>query len=209
MKEINYSYNPTRETAKRGITLSGMYSITKGKGILFTALCIFIIANSAYAMISTGKINLLHIIYIIFGVAILGYVWLLPNFIVNRKLNNVDETSEIGFNIKPSEIVVTKNGEEQYTVTARDFRGYQKGEDMFVVYHATSYTALPTENLSDDEVADLEEILKYFHNPDYFKTAEEKAADNQPEFPPFVPPEDFKPEEEQEESPKTIENEEA
>lgn len=204
MKEINYSYRLTKEIEKRGITLSEMYSITKGKSIVFTVLCLFIIGNSAYAMISTGKFSLTHLLYIIFGVAILGYVWLLPNFIVNRKIKNVDESSEIEILVKPSEILVTEKGKTK-KVTASNYRGYRKGEDMFVVYYATNYIALPTESLSGEDTAEIEEILKYFHNPDYFRSEEEKAADEEPEFPPFVPPEDFL----GEETPNSIENEDA
>ena len=207
MKEINYSYRETRDIVERGINLSEMYSITKGKRILFTALCLFIIVNSSYAMITTSKISLLHVVYILLGIAILGYVWFLPNFIIKRKLKTVDEETEIAVSIKPSEIIVSKNGEEAEKITAKDYRGYKKGEDMFVVYSATGYAALPTESLEEEQKAEIEEILKYFHNPDYFKSEEEKAADKEPEFPPFVPPEDFKPD--QEETTQPIENEEA
>ena len=195
MKEINFSYKQSKDFVKRGINLSGMYSITKGKKILFTVLCAYIIINSGYIMISTAKITIIHLIYILFGAAILAYTWLLPQFIINRKIKSTDETLEVEISLKPAELIETK-GEKKTEITARDYRGYQTGEEMYVVYGATNYVALPTDTLSDEEKEDLEEILKYFHNPDYFKSEEEKAKDNEPEFEPFVPPEGFQPEEE-------------
>ena len=78
MKEINFSYKQSKDFVKRGINLSGMYSITKGKKILFTVLCAYIIINSGYIMISTAKFTIIHLIYILFGAAILAYTWLLP-----------------------------------------------------------------------------------------------------------------------------------
>ena len=205
MKEINYSYQQRRDIVKKGIELTGMYSITKGKRILFTALCIFIITNSAYALISTGKFSLIHLFYIIFGVLILGYVWFLPNFLIKRKINSVDETQEVSLSVKPAEIVESK-GTEKTVITSSSYRGYLKGENIFAVFGATNYLVLPTDGFAEEEIAQMEEILKYFHNPDYFKTEEEKLADSEPEFPEFVPPDDFIPEEEK---PTNLENEDA
>lgn len=202
MKEIKFSYRQSKDIVKRGIDISGMYSITKGKKIFFTILCAYILINSCYIIISTAKFSIVQLVYIIFSVAILGYTWLLPQFIINRKIETTDETAEVEISLKPAELTETKSDTKK-EITARDYRGYKKGEEIFVVYGSTSYIAIPTETLSPEEKEDLEEILKYFHNPDYFKSEEEKAAENEPEFPEFVPPEDFVPEEE----PTTVENE--
>ncbi len=192
MKTVKYSYTPTPEITLRGINESGMYSITTSKKIIFTLLCLFIIANSVSALIAVAKTDILHIVYIVLGVAILMYVWLLPNFIIKKKVKATKCDESVEIEVTAGELKVSKNGKPDYTVTLRDYRGTKKGEDIFILYHGSGYTPLPTDGLTSDEKADLEEILNYFHNPDYFKSEEETAQNNDPEFAPFVPPDDFK-----------------
>jgi len=204
MKEIKFSYNPSGEYVKKELAQSGVYTITMGKKILFTLLCAFIIVNSGYALISTMKVLPTHIMYIVLGVAILAYTWLLPEFLTRRKIKTVNPEEEIEITLKPSELIEIKGGKE-VKITDSTFRGKVLGDEIFTVYSTSGRISFPTDKLSREEKAEATELLEYFHNPDYFKSAEEKAADSEPEFEPFVPPDDFVPEDE----PTTLENEDA
>ncbi len=204
MKEINFSYAQSAEFTKKAVEHSGVYTITRGKKILFSLLCAFIIGNSAYAMITTAEISFKHIFYIVFGLAILAYTWLLPKFLTNKKIKSVNPEEMVEISLKPSELM-EKKGEKETKITASTFRGYLKGDGIFTVFSTGGYISIPTDSLTEEEKADMEEMLEYFHNPDYFKSAEEKAAEAEPEFEPFVPPDDFVPEEES----TTLENEDA
>ena len=207
MENIKYSYTPTKEFTKKETIASEMYSITKGKKILFSVLCAYIIIQAIYIMISLQKVVTLQVVYLVLGILILLYTWLLPAFLIKKRIKATNTKDEVQIEITPTKITRIV-GNKTAEITARNYRGYRNHQDLVIVYYANGYIPLPTDSLSAEEKENLQQILEYFHNPDYFKTPEEKAAENEPEFPPFVPPDDFVPEEEEETS-NNVENEDA
>lgn len=214
MEKIEYTYTPTPEFTKKESVFSEMFSITGGKKVLFTLLCLFIITNAVYVTVNAKKLIIIQLVYFIIGILILGYTWLLPQFIIKRRVKNTNTKDVVSLSIQPSSIVKTV-GNKSYEVNAKNYRGYRENEEMYIVYYNTAYMPLPKEGLTQEQQNNIGEMLAYFHNPDYFKSPEELVKESEPEFPPFVPPDGFVPEEEfynpekTEETPTIVENEDA
>ncbi len=179
MEKFNIKYTLTPELFKSGMITAGAFKPQRGKQILITILCLFLIVNSVSAIFETGKIAIINIFYVAIALIAGIYIWVSPYLMLKNIMKKHSKTEEIEAEFSEDGLIFNK--EEPQTITRENYNGFIRKNGFMIIYFGRTYEAIPDEALPA-EIS--EKIVEYLEKlTEIPKTQAQKKDDyDNPEF---------------------------
>ena len=161
MEKLKFNYSLSSEQFKSGMIAAGAFKPQRGKQVLVTVLCLFIVVNSVFALVSgalQGKdFDLIQLVFILIGIGAAAYIWISPVLMMKSAMKNHLETEEI--EIEETEDGIEVRGNETVNITNKNYLGVQNNKGFLVIYYDRTYIAIPESEITDEISEALEKSL--------------------------------------------------
>ncbi len=152
MEKLKFNYSLSSEQFKKGMLAAGAFKPQRGKQVLVTVLCLFIVFNSASALVAgalQGKaFDLIQLVFILIGIGAAVYIWVSPVLMMKSAMKNHLETEEI--EIEETEDGIEIRGNETVNITNKNYIGVQNNKGFLVIYYDRTYIAIPESEITDE-----------------------------------------------------------
>ncbi len=180
MENLNFKYSLSPEAFKKGMLAAGAYKPQRGKQILITVLCLFIVFNSVSAIVSLAlqgkQFDFTQLIFVAIGIAATAYIWISPAMMLKNAMKTHLETEEL--EVTATEEGFEVKGNQTVLITKENYVGLARNKGFVVVYHDRTYIAIPEEEISEEII---EKIGEYFEKLIEIPASPKDDYDN-PEF---------------------------